>query len=93
MSGPQVTVTPVAGGVVVSHAFRHACCLRSRILPRFSERTVVVSEKLSGTPCRCMCSSRLRTTVGLAPGKWTVVVDLDSGKGPERVHSENLVVK
>jgi hypothetical protein len=33
---------------------------------------VVVTETLSGTPCRCRCSSNLRTSVGLAPGTWQV---------------------
>jgi hypothetical protein len=39
----------------------------------------VVRETLTGNPCRCMCGSTLRTAVGLPPGAWTVVVELEIG--------------
>jgi hypothetical protein len=82
---PPVTVTASAGGVVVTHELTHACCLKSEVTTRLSERQVVVREKLLGSPCRCMCASSLRTTVGLLPGSWTVSVELENAGEVRRV--------
>ncbi len=89
---PPVTVTAVPGGILVVHELAHACCLKSEVATRVEGESVVVSERLTGTPCRCMCSSTLRTSVGLLPGRWSVALDLDRGRGPERVHAETLIV-
>lgn len=87
-----VTVVPVAGGILVTHELAHACCLRSAITTRVERKRVVIAETLSGVPCRCMCSSTLRTSVGLGPGRWQVEVDLDRGRGAERIHEESVGV-
>jgi hypothetical protein len=92
---PPVTITAAAGGALVTHQLSHACCLRSAVTTRAEERTVIVLETLSGAPCRCMCSSTLRTQLGLSPGEWTVVVDLDmgAGQGARRLASQQVTVR
>jgi hypothetical protein len=92
---PPVTITAAAGGALVTHQLSHACCLRSAVTTRAEERTVVVLETLSGAPCRCMCSSTLRTQLGLSPGEWTVAVDLDmgAGQGARRLASQQVMVR
>lgn len=87
-----VTIAPVPGGILVTHELAHACCLRSDVKTATKKRTVVVTERLHGSPCRCMCSSTLRTSVGLSPGRWTVNVEVDRGQGLQPVHSEAVAV-
>lgn len=89
---PPVTVAAVPGGLLITHQLAHACCLQSKVSTRIEQRNVVVLETLSGTPCRCMCSSTLRTSAGLAPGRWNVAVDLDTGRRVERVFTGTVVV-
>jgi len=91
---PTVTVAAVAGGAVVTHQVSHACCLRAEVTTRSEERTVTVLETLSGKACRCMCASTLRTRLGLAPGAWTVAVELDlgAGQGRRRLASQEVTV-
>ncbi|GMV15324.1 MAG: hypothetical protein KJ015_23100 [Myxococcales bacterium] len=89
---PELTVTPVAGGVRVAHAVSHACCLDSKVATSVSGNTVTITESLFGTPCRCMCSSTISTSVRLSPGDYTlrVVVDHD---GQKTESEQKLVVK
>lgn len=89
---PELSVTPVSGGVRVAHELSHACCLESKIATSVSGSTVTITESLFGTPCRCMCSSTISTSVRLSPGDYTlrVVVDHD-GQKTER--EQQLVVK
>ena len=89
---PPVTVTAIPGGLLVTHRLAHACCLRSEVSTHVGAREVVILEKLSGVPCRCMCSSTLRTSAGLAPGRWDVAVDLDTGREVQRVFAGTTVV-
>jgi hypothetical protein len=84
---PPVTVTAVPGGALVVHDLTHACCLRSQVTSSLDGRRAVVRETLTGTPCRCMCGSSLRTAVALPPGAWTVAVELETG-GQVRLVSE-----
>ena len=58
-----------------------------------ADRIVTIRAVLSGTPCRCMCGSTLRTRLGLAAGAWTVVVELAStpGRPPGEVARERVM--
>ena len=91
--GPAARITAVPGGVTVEHPLTHACCLTGAVTTRLEGRTAVVSERLSGVACRCRCGSTIRTEVSLAPGAWTVVVELDEGNGPQRVAQLDVTVK
>ncbi len=91
-SVPAVTVRPVPGGAIVVHELAHACCLRGEVNTARSGRRVTVTERLTGKPCRCMCSSTLRTAVPLEPGRWTIEVELDQGR-LRRLVTETVVVR
>ena len=55
---------------------------------------VTATEKLSGTACRCMCSSIIRTAVGLAPGNHKLAVRLQIGSGEASVmHRQKVEIK
>lgn len=69
-----VQTSALEGGVLLSHEVAHACCLSATSSVAVEGTKVVVTETLSGKPCRCRCSSNLRTSVGLKPGKWQVEV-------------------
>jgi len=91
-AGPVARITAVPGGVSVEHPLTHACCLTGAVTTRLEGRTAVVTERLSGVACRCRCGSTIRTELSLAPGAWTVAVDLDEGGGPKRVAQSEVVV-
>lgn len=91
--GPAARITAVPGGVAVEHPLTHACCLTGTVTTRLEGRTAVVSERLSGTACRCRCGSTIRSELALAPGSWTVVLELDEGSGPQRVASLDVSVE
>jgi hypothetical protein len=91
--GPAARITAMPGGVTVEHPLTHACCLTGAVTTRLEGRTAVVSEKLAGTACRCRCGSTIRTEVTLAPGAWTVIVELDDGSGPQRVAQLDVSVR
>jgi hypothetical protein len=90
---PTARIDPVAGGVTVEHPLTHACCLTAAVTTRLEGRTAVVTERLSGSPCRCRCGSTIRTEVSLAPGSWTVAVELEDGSGTRRVAQQDVKVK
>jgi hypothetical protein len=66
------------GAILVEHALRHACCLKGKVETKVSGEAVEVMESLRGNPCRCMCSSTLRTRVPLPPGTYRLTVWLDN---------------
>ena len=70
----SVQTSVLQGGVLLTHEVAHACCLSAASAVTVEGTKVVVTETLSGTPCRCRCSSSLRTAVGLKPGTWSVEV-------------------
>ncbi len=70
----KVEASALEGGVLLTHEVGHACCLSAATAVVLEGTRVVVTETLSGTPCRCRCSSSLRTAVGLKPGTWQVEV-------------------
>lgn len=75
-------VTALSSGLVVAHDLVHACCLRAQLSAAVQGDAVVVTEALSGTPCRCQCSSTLRTAVGLPAGRYTVELRLSAPGEP-----------
>jgi len=90
---PTARIDAVAGGVTVEHPLTHACCLTAAVTTRLEGRTAVVTERLSGSPCRCRCGSTIRTEVSLAPGAWTVAVELEDGSGTRRVAQQDVKVR
>jgi len=91
-AAPEVAVSALGNGVVVAHDLQHACCLKGAVLTRVDGATVRVRETLSGSPCRCLCQSTLKTAVALAPGAYTVEVVLVSGGSERTVASEPITV-
>ncbi len=90
---PTVSVTPVRGGASVKHEVTHACCLKAAAVSRVERRVVILTERLSGVPCRCLCGSTLTSSVALVPGDWKVAVDLDTNGSVERVGTFDVAVK
>jgi hypothetical protein len=62
-------------GLVVRHELRHPCCLTGAIDAEIEGSRVVVTERLTGTPCNCYCWSTLITRVGLKEGDYDLLVD------------------
>ncbi|MHB8879865.1 MAG: hypothetical protein ACYC8T_39755, partial [Myxococcaceae bacterium] len=69
------------GGVILSHELSHACCLKASVTSTLEGAKLTVRETLSGSPCRCMCQSTVKTAVGLSPGHYTLTLVQD-GQGP-----------
>lgn len=93
--GPPSVAIAVSGlGATVKHELSHACCLKAEVESAVKGSSVTVDEKLSGTPCRCMCSSTLTTAVGLSPGVYELTVRLQlPGGAPSEVHREKVEIK
>jgi hypothetical protein len=69
-----VRVNPLSAGLLITHELAHACCLQARVTATVEGAQVKVVEVLAGSPCACRCASRLRTAVGLSPGRYSVGV-------------------
>jgi hypothetical protein len=69
-AGPAVQVSTVSGGVLITHELSHACCLTAAVTSKVEGTKVLVRETLSGSPCRCLCQSTVRTAVGLSKGHY-----------------------
>jgi hypothetical protein len=74
-----VRLEPDAGGVRVVHRFGHACCLKSDTRVERQGSLLTLTERLSGTACRCRCSSALTTRIELQAGDGELRVVLDEG--------------
>lgn len=74
------------------HRLEHACCLHSqtRILRR--DRAIQVTEQLSGTPCRCKCSSTLSTELRVPAGSYEISLVLEQGGTRSEVYRGALDV-
>jgi hypothetical protein len=93
MAPPPVTVSASGLGVTVAHELEHACCLKAEVSSAVEGGAVTVTERLLGTPCRCMCSSTIRTAVGLAPGSYElVVVEQGAGGASREVHRQKVEI-
>lgn len=89
-----VKVEILGHGVIVTHALDHSCCLAAAVETTLEAGRVTLTERLSGTPCRCRCGSTIRTAVGLEPGSWEVVVVVETpGKSPQIDHRGQVVVR
>jgi hypothetical protein len=89
-----VKVEVLGHGIVVTHALDHSCCLAAAVETTLEPGRVTLTERLSGTPCRCRCGSTIRTAIGLKPGSWGVVVVVETpGKSPQTDHREQVVVR
>jgi hypothetical protein len=64
------------GAIEVRHNLTHNCCYKAEVDTKVKGAEVRVTETLSGTVCRCNCSSTIRTTVPLKKGDYSVTVDL-----------------
>ncbi len=91
--GPEVQISAVSGGIEVRHDLSHACCLRSKISTEVKAGNVIITESLSGTPCRCMCSSTVTTKVRLGPGAYSLKVVLDDRGQQKTALEQKLDVK
>lgn len=92
---PNPHVSVEAGGIVVVHPFSHQCCLEAKTETTVKGSEVAIVTTLSGMGCRCLCSSKIETTVGLEPGGYTVTVTLvtPSGGPREELREQVTVVK
>jgi hypothetical protein len=98
MRGPggdeAVTIAGTDGGLVVSHALNHACCLKGTVTTSVEGKVIQVKELLSGIACRCMCSSTITTRVNAPPGDYTVVVSVArEGEAPKEASRQPFTVK
>ena len=79
-----VRLETASGYVRVVHSLSHACCLKSDARVERSGGVVRVSERLSGTPCRCRCSSAVITRLKPQAGDTEVAVSIEeNGKTSE----------
>ena len=79
-AGGGVEISPVEGGLLVTHALSHACCLSGAVSTSIESDLVTVTERLRGDPCRCMCGSTLRTAVRLEPGRYRLALVVEHGE-------------
>ncbi len=79
---------------LVALALALAACSAAAVETTLEAGRVTLTERLSGTPCRCRCGSTIRTAVGLEPGSWEVVVVVETpGKSPQIDHRGQVVVR
>jgi hypothetical protein len=76
-SAPPPKIAAIPGGILVEHALTHACCLTAKGETTLEGGTVRVIHGLEGEPCRCACSSLIRTVVRADPGMY--LLNLDTG--------------
>lgn len=89
----KVTPSATGTGIIVSHDLAHACCLKADSAIDIQGSSVTITETLSGTACRCMCSSTLKTAVGLKKGTWQVSLKTVEGGNTKDAWSGSLEVK
>jgi hypothetical protein len=91
-SPDAIGVTAAGNGIVATHDLSHACCLTAKTETKVEQQHVTIIETLEGSPCRCMCSSTLRTRVGLEPGDYTVTLQLNRAGKTETVHEQSVKI-
>jgi hypothetical protein len=87
------TVTPLGNGALVTHRFPHACCLSATTETTVAANTINVQERLTGTPCRCVCDSTIQTRVNVPPGDYDVRLTLNTNGAEAQVGVHPLAVK
>jgi hypothetical protein len=88
----SVTVKADKGAVVVEHFVNHACCLKGAVTTDVTEGAINVRESLTGSACRCMCSSTIKTTVPAHAGTYNVQVSLDMAGNAKTVATQSVTV-
>lgn len=86
-------VTPLGNGALATHTFGHACCLSATTETQLEATTVTIRERLTGTPCRCVCDSTIKTRLNLKAGEYDVRLVLDTNGVETEVGRTPLVVK
>ncbi|MDJ0761831.1 MAG: hypothetical protein QNJ97_02485 [Myxococcota bacterium] len=93
--GDKVTVAKGKSGITVSHYLNHLCCLEASVKSAVTGTNITVEEQLSGTPCKCMCSSTIKTSVPLplpmANKTYKVTVTLDDQGNKKIVHEQEII--
>jgi hypothetical protein len=90
----SVQVSGHPWGVQVRHVLRHACCLDGATSVTVEASSIVVRETLTGTPCRCICTSTLTSAVGAGIGSYAVTVILElPGSTAATVYEGTVEVK
>ncbi|HWA76671.1 MAG TPA: hypothetical protein VG937_30270 [Polyangiaceae bacterium] len=84
LGGPPVELIPGPKAKLVHH-LKHACCLRSQTRVERAATVITVVEALSGTPCRCQCSSTLTTELTLPKGKYELSLQVEQGGAKSEV--------
>jgi hypothetical protein len=74
----EIAAQPASGGAIVAHEFTHTCCLGATSSAKVEGTKVIITEVLSGTACKCQCTSNIKTAVGLKTGVWQVEVRTSS---------------
>lgn len=88
----KVELSAEAGAIRVTHQLTHACCLHAKTHLERAGKTATLVEQLSGTPCRCRCSSVIRSRLALPPGEHELRVRLEHGADAREVHRQTLTV-
>lgn len=70
--GETWRATALGNGVLVTHRFEHACCLKGSATATVTGSAITVEEQLIGQPCRCVCESTIQTRVPAPPGEYDV---------------------
>jgi hypothetical protein len=72
---PELLAEAYDWGLVVRHKLRLPCCLKGAVDAEIEGELVVVTQRLTGTPCNCYCWSTISTRVGLPPGDYDLLVE------------------
>jgi len=86
----QVNVESVSGSLRVAHQLHHACCLNSETRVERAAGIVRLTERLTGTPCRCQCDSTIKTRIRLEAGDRELSVQLEEKGATREVHRAPL---
>lgn len=91
--GPEKVVVKSAGrsGMQVIHQFNHPCCLKANVQTTVSpNKRVAVIETLSGTACKCICNSTIKTVIGVESGAYDVLIrQIDRGVR-KKIHEQKI---
>ena len=86
----EVRVESAKGYVRVAHHLSHACCLNSETRVEREAGVVRLTERLTGTPCRCQCESTIKTRFRLQASDRELSVQLEDKRAAREVHRAAL---
>lgn len=61
----RLRINQIGDQWIITHEVAHPCCLRGRVEGRIDGGLLRIDEHLTGEPCRCECSSTIRTAFRL----------------------------